>query len=79
MKKIRLDLQKLAVDSFSTDAKVEPKGTVYGHYSVDESQCCSWSFVCTSCGSTVWEAGCDTITAPLDCKPTEGNYAWCAI
>jgi hypothetical protein len=33
MKKIRLDLQKLRVDSFDTAIAEQVEGTVHGHYS----------------------------------------------
>ena len=75
MRKVRLDLEQLEVDSFSTSPQHDAKGTVLAHATGVED--CGWSFVGTTCGNTVWEAGCSTETAPLDCSPTEGGYAWC--
>lgn len=78
-RKIRLDLEELAVDSFSTEMGTEAQGTVRGYESEEKDtgidDC--WSFVLTGCGNTVWEAGCSTETAPIDCSPTEGGYTWC--
>lgn len=75
MKKVRLDVEELQVESFDTQVEQGKKGTVVAMQTGVED--CGWSFVGTSCGDTVWEAGCDTVTAPLDCGPTEGGYAWC--
>ncbi|HEX8905053.1 MAG TPA: hypothetical protein VF771_09450 [Longimicrobiaceae bacterium] len=75
MKKIRLNLEELDVESFSAAPEADAEGTVLGYATGVED--CGWSFVGTSCGDTVWEAGCSFVTAPLDCSPTEGGYAWC--
>ena len=75
MQKIRLDLDELEVDSFAIAAQTEVEGTVL---SLETGvQDCDWSFVGTPCSNTVWEAGCSFVTAPLDCRPTEGPYSWC--
>jgi hypothetical protein len=67
MKKIRLDVEELELESFPTERLPEETGTVVGY----------WSFVDTTCSDTVWEAGCSFVTATLECVPTEGAYTWC--
>jgi len=75
-RKLRLDLEKLGVESFPTTGKVEGRGTVRGNEGTHVDDC-GWSWVGTSCGSTVWEAGCSEVTASADCGPTEGGYTHC--
>jgi hypothetical protein len=74
--KLRLDLDNLDVESFATDQTADERGTVRGNEAPTDIDDC-WSFVRTSCGSTVWEAGCSFVTAALDCSPTEGGYYIC--
>ena len=48
MKKVKLDLDVLKVDSFETAARTEQKkGTVFGHATL----VCTEQFTCTSCAS----------------------------
>jgi hypothetical protein len=77
MKKIKLELENLHIESFSTEPNAETTGTVVAFETGVAD--CGWSFVDPrqTCGGTVWEAGCSFVTAPLDCGPTEGGYAWC--
>jgi hypothetical protein len=55
MRKIRLDLDALTVDSFSTSGSGEAKGTVLGHGKVQTEQveCATRDF----CGSTLCNTG----------------------
>jgi hypothetical protein len=49
MKKIKLDLDTLQVDSFkTTDAPKEKSGTVFGHATL----VCTEQFTCTSCANS---------------------------
>ncbi|HEX8906775.1 MAG TPA: hypothetical protein VF771_18130 [Longimicrobiaceae bacterium] len=51
MKKVKLDIEELSVDSFDTTAREkEGKGTVFAHFTL----ACSQQFTCD-------EAGCNTI------------------
>lgn len=67
MKKLRLDLEELAVESFDTDRADEQKGTVEAHakYTVycqtDELGCSGWD----SCGYT-W-CSCEMTCNQIDC------------
>ncbi|HWK90327.1 MAG TPA: pinensin family lanthipeptide [Longimicrobium sp.] len=70
MRKLKLDLEELAVESFETEALREARGTVEGHeqytYYCNSIECtangasCVWSR-CNTC-----ESGCETlgITCP---------------
>jgi hypothetical protein len=65
MKKMKLDLNELAVDSFDTVATVKPKGTVFGEQCTCYTNCtCPGCPTCAaSCNGTCDENTCDASCA----------------
>ena len=74
MRKIRLKLDDLAVDSFRTDGGEETKaGTVHAH----DTFFCSAGSECATCQA--WGCPADTSTCFVSCARTDGyNVCFCA-
>lgn len=86
MKKLRLQIEQLQVDSFSTATEAPAEGTVRGHCpTLQESGCATHEYSCAgSCGSCVWtcqhsciQYSCGTCdiklcTGGLDCPTSLG-------
>lgn len=77
MKKLRLSLDELAVDTFSVEEGNPHGGTVAGNESEDAAAAITgWSWLCGSCNAT-----CDGgATCPLSCggaAPTACNSPYC--
>jgi hypothetical protein len=74
MRKIRLDVENLMVESFSTDGGEEKKvGTVHGHAFTEWEGCVvSGMSDCATC-----DGGCprDTMTCFASCRMTNGYQA----
>ena len=72
MRKIRLEIDDLAVESFDTaDGKGKKTGTVHGHSEFTEFDGCNSQYSnCATC-----EYGCpqDTVTCFASCRMTGGN------
>jgi len=75
MKKLRLELDELAVETFDTSVTDALEGTVHGHFTNFAS--------CSFCHATCIETGCDTCDNSLDyctcnctvdCNPQHTRY-----
>jgi hypothetical protein len=80
MKKLRLELDALEVQSFSTLAGEKERGTVKGQWGSDYpySGCCPQSAsvpVACICASMEHEGTCDTTCNPNDCYSCNGGVS----
>ena len=74
MKKIRLDLDSLSVESFDTAASAEASGTVVGHADPDTKKCeDSGETLCFACLDPSEGAVC---TLHIDCEPVPSEVGW---
>jgi len=79
MRKLKLELDELSVESFETAEQTEERGTVHGHYI---TQFCSRAdgYTCfESCGGTCVEtcdASCDTCDSGCYMTPPWGPTAY---
>ena len=71
MKKIRLDVDKLEISSFSTqEAMDEPRGTVRGHLTNGAWTCayhCTWDHVTCNGEATCGQQATSTCTENVSC------------
>lgn len=62
MKKLRLDLEKLVVETFKTQQDVDEKGTVHAHHSIHSvcvgSGCDSYCSCYVTCDDGTCASGC---------------------
>lgn len=78
MKKLRLELDEISVESFHTQGAAGEPGTVHGNQEggEDAAAITGWSWLCGSCNAT-----CDGgATCPLSCggaAPTGCNSPYC--
>lgn len=73
MKKLRLELDEIRVDSFHVQDEAPPPGTV--HANQEEAAITGWSWLCGSCNSCTQENTC-----PWSCAgaaPTGCNTGYC--
>ena len=64
MRKLKLDLEELAVESFPTDTVAQERGTVQGHGQTDGGTTC-WA---TCIGDTCWDS-CGADCGSYYCTP----------
>ncbi|HLM68348.1 MAG TPA: hypothetical protein VK358_12505 [Longimicrobium sp.] len=82
MKKMKLNLDELAVDSFDTSANEKPRGTVFGEQCTCHTACtCPGCPTCAaSCNGTCYEATCNTCAGQWTCDYScdSCQYTQCA-
>jgi|SRR5215218_6166345 len=83
MKKLNLDLDQLAVESFDTSAAVRPRGTVRG-FDITDSTCYDEGCACltnrtcdTNCNQETCGASCYQICAPTNAGEHTCNQPSC--
>jgi hypothetical protein len=73
MNKLKLDLEKLVVESFKTEQDADSKGTVFAHHSEHsvcvDSGCDSYCSCYMTCGDGSCDSGC-TMKGSCDCPIT---------
>jgi hypothetical protein len=78
MKKLSLDLEQLAVESFATDAGRKPYGTVRGH--VNSNTTC-FQIICDCPTGGTCDTDCGQVTCGADCgsgNPSCADTCFCS-